>query len=105
MVLWYVVILNLSISLCANGFLRFRTVRLTVAFAWVGWWLALIACIVLFATDMSASELLQAEEEHQREADLYRSRTRGEILMGETGGGRVHKGDHDSSPLFRLPVT
>jgi hypothetical protein len=92
-------------SLC-RWFLRFRTVRLTVAFAWVGWWLALIACIVLFATDMSASELLQAEEEeHQQETDLYRSRFHCEVLMGETGGGRVHKGDHDSPPLLRLPVT
>jgi hypothetical protein len=55
---------------------------------------------------MSASELLQAEEEkHQLETDLYRSRSRGEILMGETGGGRVHKSDHGSPPLFRLPVT
>jgi len=77
-----------------------------VVFAWVGWWLALIACIVLFATDMSASELLQAgKKEHQREADRYRSRSHGEILMGKSGGGRVHKGDHDSLPLLRLPVT
>ena len=50
---------------------------------------------------MSASELLQAEEEKpQRETDLYRSRFRGEILMGKNGGGQVHKGDHDSPPLF-----
>lgn len=73
-----------------------RVVRLTVAFAWVGWWLAFIACIVIFATDMSASELLQAEKaEQQREADLYRSRFRGEPLNGMEGnrGGRVHKGD------------
>ena len=45
---------------------------------------------------MSASELLQAEKaEQQREADLYRSRFRGEPLNGMEGnrGGRVHKGD------------
>jgi hypothetical protein len=62
-------------------------VRLTVAFAWVGWWLALIACIVIFATDMSASELLN--KERQREAD----RVQFSSGMGEDCGGPVRKGD------------